>query len=347
MPGKKQTRTRVRRPRATKYGHVKHYGRIFAVIGLGLLVNMVWFRAPVNGSVLSYTTNTTISGLLAATNQERTSRGIAALSLNSQLNNAAAAKAQDMVDRDYWAHETPDGDPPWVFVDAAGYAYKAVGENLAYGFPDSASTVTGWMNSPGHRDNMLNTIYSHVGFGMANSENYQDNGNQTVVVAFYAAPLYASQPTPVTTTPKVEPSQTSQPQPMPQQTTTPAPAAPVETSKPKEVSKPQKKKTVEQDDEKKAEEPAPAAAPITSDDTSKPVSRLELLLGNRAALVAIFSTLTVSGLGLLFVARHSLAWHRVLVQGEQFVLHHKAIDIAIVASIVTIILLLQTIGMVR
>jgi uncharacterized protein YkwD len=71
--------------------------------------------------VLGYATNINVSDLSSLSNQERTSRGLAPLTLNSQLNSAAAAKAADMFSKDYWAHVAPDGTTPWSFIYAAGY----------------------------------------------------------------------------------------------------------------------------------------------------------------------------------------------------------------------------------
>jgi hypothetical protein len=132
-----------------------------------------------------------IGNLLSATNQARLSNGVGSLSNNAKLNNAAQAKANDMATRNYWSHNTPEGNPPWVFITNAGYSYSRAGENLAYGFATSADTVDGWMNSPAHRENVLNAGYSEVGFGIVNAPNYNNSGNETLVVAMYAAPYDA------------------------------------------------------------------------------------------------------------------------------------------------------------
>jgi uncharacterized protein YkwD len=72
------------------------------------------------GKVLDYATNMSISGLLADTNAQRTASGLASFSLNAKLDAAAQNKANDMATRNYWSHDTPDGNPPWVFVNAQG-----------------------------------------------------------------------------------------------------------------------------------------------------------------------------------------------------------------------------------
>ncbi len=142
----------------------------------------------VGHSVLSFATDISAQNLLASTNQQRSSNKVAPLTLNSQLSAAAQAKANDMATRNYWSHNTPDGNPPWVFFDKAGYTYQKAGENLAYGFASSADTVTGWMNSPAHRDNLLDSAFADVGFGFANVADYQGKGPETIVVAEYGTP---------------------------------------------------------------------------------------------------------------------------------------------------------------
>lgn len=142
------------------------------------------------GKVLAYATDLSPEQLLADTNAARSANSDQPLKLNNYLSQAAQAKARDMASRDYWSHNTPDGNPPWVFVDAQGYHYQKLGENLATGFSDAQTTVNGWMASTEHRRNMLDSAYSDVGFGYANVPNYTaaGGGSMTVVVAFYAAP---------------------------------------------------------------------------------------------------------------------------------------------------------------
>lgn len=173
----------------------------------------------------AYATEMSRSGLLSSTNIQRSNNGQSSLTINSKLNQAAQAKANDMVARNYWSHNTPDGKEPWVFFDAQGYIYTKAGENLAYGFDNSSATVIGWMNSPSHKANLLDSTFTEVGFGFANSSDYVTTGEETIVVAMYAgrplkllqrlqlcsstypAPVVA-QATPKTTkTPAAEPEQ--------------------------------------------------------------------------------------------------------------------------------------------
>ncbi len=147
------------------------------------------FRHP-TGTVLAYATSMQTAGLLADTNKTRQANNLPPLSLNERLNAAAQAKARDMANRNYWSHNTPDGGPPWSFVANQGYHFQTLGENLATGFNSEASTVSAWLASPSHRQNILNGSYSDVGFGSANAPNYQaaGGGPMTIVVAYYAQP---------------------------------------------------------------------------------------------------------------------------------------------------------------
>lgn len=138
--------------------------------------------------VLSYATGMSAQSLLNDTNKERALNNVTSLTLNDELTAAAQAKANDMANRNYWSHNTPDGNAPWIFIDKAGYAYQKAGENLAYGFSSPQTTVTGWMNSLSHRQNLLDGDYTEVGFGFVNAANYQNNGAETIVVAMYGRP---------------------------------------------------------------------------------------------------------------------------------------------------------------
>jgi hypothetical protein len=152
--------------------------------------------------------------LLKSTNTAREANKESDLNLNTYLSKAAQTKAEDMVAHDYWSHNTPDGTAPWAFVINSGYQYQKAAENLAYGFANSSDTVTGWMNSPSHRENILDRAFTDVGFGYAKSPNFTGKGPVTVVVAYYGRPI--------TATPYVASVQDSQPKQT--QTTTPTTA---------------------------------------------------------------------------------------------------------------------------
>ena len=341
------------------------YLPIAAIVTLGVIAN--GFIGTLHRRVLSYATSVSSQGLLDGTNQERAAGGLPALRINAQLSQAAQAKAADMAAKDYWAHNSPTGETPWTFITNAGYTYTTAGENLAYGFTNSSDTITGWMNSPGHRANILNMTYTEVGFGIINVENYQSSGNQTIVVAEYASP-YASAvaPTPVAqepaSTPAPAPTPTAAPAPhtdsqpvAPRTETTTGSASgqagggsnqPTETEPRTPIEKPVV--TQKQDTATPAASATVRGGAILKDTSaSKPITRIELLTSANVAWAQFAVSMIASVSLLIFLLRHSFAWHRVLVKGEAFIVKHPVIDVAFLALAVLGWIMLQTTGFVR
>lgn len=129
--------------------------------------------------VLGYATDINIQQLLTTTNAERTAAGLNALSLNSQLSEAAARKAQDMFAKGYWAHNSPTGSTPWDFISGSGYKYVVAGENLAKNFSNSQAVVSAWKASPTHWANIIKPSYKEIGFAVVNGKL---NGEETTLV---------------------------------------------------------------------------------------------------------------------------------------------------------------------
>ncbi|WP_435054648.1 CAP domain-containing protein [Micromonospora aurantiaca (nom. illeg.)] len=102
-------------------------------------------------------------------NQERAKAGCKALTVNAKLNLAAQRHSQDQADHKKMDHTGSDGSQPWDRVKAAGYAYRMVGENVAWNYQTPAAVMEGWMNSEGHRKNILNCSYTQIGVGVARS----------------------------------------------------------------------------------------------------------------------------------------------------------------------------------
>lgn len=311
-----------------------------AIVTLGVVLNS--WMGTVQRQVLSYATDIGAQGLLDGTNAQRTNNGLGALRLNSQLSQAAQAKAADMVAENYWAHTSPSGKTPWTFIAASGYSYTTAGENLAYGFTTSSETISGWMNSAGHRANILNSAYSDVGFGIVNAEDYQSNGNQTIVVAMYAAP-YA---TPVATATPAQSTLTKQ-----TANTT------IQDNQSASASGEQEEQTQDSSNDTAVTEKQDTAVPVSSTakgeesstDTSqsKPISRVQVITAANVAWTQFALSMLVSVAILVFLLRHSFAWHKFLVRGERFVLHHPLLDIAFVAIATLGTILLQTAGFIR
>ncbi len=118
-------------------------------------------------NILGATINISVQELLNDTNQMRLQNGLPPLVYNTQLANAASAKAQNMFQYNYWAHVNPNtGQTPWVFIQNSGYAYTWAGENLARGYMNAHDAVAAWMASPSHRANVLSSHYQDVGFSV-------------------------------------------------------------------------------------------------------------------------------------------------------------------------------------
>lgn len=143
---------------------------------------------PLHGPIDQVAGQLSVAGILQATNRERAAHDLPTLSANAQLNQAAQKKVADMFARQYFAHEAPDGTGPADLVKATGYQYIRVGENLALGnFASDAALVQAWMDSPGHRANILHTGFSEIGLAVGRSE---FAGTEVwLAVQTFAAPL--------------------------------------------------------------------------------------------------------------------------------------------------------------
>lgn len=109
----------------------------------------------------------TAAAVIDLTNRERAQHGLLPLSADPLLTTAAQAHSADMVARAFYAHTAPDGSRPWDRAAAAGSTRRSIGENIACGQRSPADVVEGWMNSPGHRANILKPGFTHIGVGFA------------------------------------------------------------------------------------------------------------------------------------------------------------------------------------
>ena len=91
------------------------------------------------------------------------------LAWNDRLEQAAYRSSADMATNNYFAHESQDGRTPADRVSAAGYAWSAIGENIAAGYPDVAAVVDGWMTSPGHCANIMTAGFRELGMACADN----------------------------------------------------------------------------------------------------------------------------------------------------------------------------------
>lgn len=105
-------------------------------------------------------------------NEIRVENGLKALTANWELSRVARIKSQDMVDNRYFSHTSPVYGSPFQMIKAFGLTYRTAGENIAYGQRTPQAVVNGWMNSSGHRANILNASYTQIGVGYAANGHY-------------------------------------------------------------------------------------------------------------------------------------------------------------------------------
>jgi uncharacterized protein YkwD len=179
-------------------------------LGSGLVFPRTGFFADVSQQLV-----------LFLTNQQRQNNGLAVLNENPILVSAAKQKAMDMITNDYFAHVSPQGVTPWFWFKNNGYNYRYAGENLAIDFLESSDVVNAWMNSPGHRQNILNDKYQEIGIAVV--QGVVGGQNTTVVVQMFGSPKIAAvQPTP-TPIPTVKPLPIIKPSPSPVVSIMPSP----------------------------------------------------------------------------------------------------------------------------
>ena len=104
-------------------------------------------------------------------NAKRVANGLTALKIDDELQNVARIKAQDMVDSNYFSHNSPTYGSPFDMIKSFGISYKTAGENIA-GNSSNSGAVNAWMNSEGHRANILNSTFNYTGIGVVSSPKY-------------------------------------------------------------------------------------------------------------------------------------------------------------------------------
>lgn len=104
-------------------------------------------------------------------NQQRAKAGLPMLKQNWQLSRVARYKSQDMINKNYFSHQSPTYGSPFNMMESFGLKFSAAGENIAMGQRSAAEVMNAWMNSPGHRANILNPSYTEIGVGLAKDKN--------------------------------------------------------------------------------------------------------------------------------------------------------------------------------
>ena len=121
----------------------------------------------ISQSVLSYE-----SEVIRQVNEVRRENGLKALTANWELSRVARYKSQDMLNKGYFSHTSPTYGTPFQMIKAFGLSFRTAGENIARGYPTPQAVVNGWMNSSGHRANILNASYTQIGVGYVAQGNY-------------------------------------------------------------------------------------------------------------------------------------------------------------------------------
>lgn len=128
--------------------------------------NMIYPGEKVNIPDISGTTSIE-NQVIQLTNQQRAKYGLKPLTANWELSRVARYKAMDMRDKNYFSHTSPTYGSPFTMMKNFGITYRSAGENIAAGQTSPSAVVTAWMNSPGHRANILSTSYTQIGVGYA------------------------------------------------------------------------------------------------------------------------------------------------------------------------------------
>lgn len=176
---------------------ILHPSTLSVIVAVFLIYQFaINFYLLISPSVLGFASNITPEQVIELTNQKRAEQGLSPLTINSRLNEAAQRKAGDMFAFNYWAHASPSGRDPWAFFREVGYKYLYAGENLARDFLNSEGVVEAWMNSPTHKDNILNSNYKEIGLAVVNGT--LNGVETTLVVQLFGTPT----PTPVARRPE-------------------------------------------------------------------------------------------------------------------------------------------------
>lgn len=171
-------------PRNNYHPHLLSARSLALLSGLLVTVKIFTIAALSFGPVMpAISSAITEENIVSLTNVSRVSAGLPELKANSLLSRSAQLKAEDMLAKGYFSHNSPDGRTPWEFIESTGYGYIHAGENLAVNFTEAEEVESAWMNSPGHKANILNKAFEEIGIGIAQGA-YQGKNAIFVVQMF-------------------------------------------------------------------------------------------------------------------------------------------------------------------
>jgi uncharacterized protein YkwD len=134
----------------------------------------------------AFASDITRASVVAAMNEYRAQHHLPPVREDARLDAAAEDRMRDMEDLGYWAHQSPDGRSPFVWMQPNGYPMHFAGENLANGFETTELLVTGWMESPGHRANILSPNFEDCGIAIIDGLTTRRGSGKSIVVMFGA-----------------------------------------------------------------------------------------------------------------------------------------------------------------
>ena len=134
--------------------------------------DLIYPGQQINIPTVSSSTAAFEAEVVRLVNQRRAEHGLKPLTQDWQLSRVARYKSQDMKDLGYFSHTSPTYGSPFQMMKSFGISYRTAGENIAKGYASPETVVNAWMNSPGHRANILNSTYTHIGVGYVSSGNY-------------------------------------------------------------------------------------------------------------------------------------------------------------------------------
>ena len=130
------------------------------------------------------TTEITPETVVAEMNVYRAENHLPPLRLDAKLTRAAESRMQDMIDGEWWNHESPEGTSPFLWLTSVDYDYAFAAENLAAGFETVPVLVEAWMESPGHRANIMGAQYAECGIAIIDGSTKGKALGKSVVVMF-------------------------------------------------------------------------------------------------------------------------------------------------------------------
>ena len=172
-----------------KNGNVPHILQAEFILVLVLFMGALFYFNQNNFSIikkLNLSAAVYPAVLADLANQDRATSGVEKLTWNDTLATAAKMKADDMLKNSYFAHTSPSGLTPWYWLKEANYNFTYAGENLAVDFTESANVENAWLNSPSHRENLMNSHFTDI--GIATADGFFEGKNTTFVVEYFGSP---------------------------------------------------------------------------------------------------------------------------------------------------------------